>query len=309
MIELLLWLFVLGVSITILVKSSDYFTGSAEKIGLFFGMSPFVIGITIVAIGTSLPELVSSLIAVFSGYPEIVIGNAVGSNVANIFLVLGFAGIFASKYKFKHKQLIFDMNFLLLSTILICFFLWDRRLNLLESIACIFVFGSYIYLTYRREKPKTKTEKVKKALPWKVWFIISLSSLGIYLSAKYTVMSVIECATLLGIGTEVLAASVVAIGTSLPELTVSLIAARKGHLEIAVGNVLGSNIFNALAVIGIAGLFTPFFISQNMLYFMIPILLIATIMFVVVCFDKKLKKWEGVLLLIFYCYFLFRLFI
>lgn len=307
-VEVAFWMFVLAVSIALLVKSSDWFTDAAERIGLHFGLSPFVVGVTIVAIGTSMPELVSSVVAVVSGASEIVIGNAVGSNIANIFLVLGFAGVFSTKLSFRHNNLMFDLIYLLFASIIATFFLWNGDISVVESIVGLSLLVVYVGVIVYNHRGVRDSRLKRVALPNSVYLFLVLSCFGIYFGAKYAVESVIILSEIFSINKDVIAASVVAVGTSLPELTVSFVAARKGNLEVAVGNVLGSNIFNLLSVICVARFFGVIAVSQQALYFMVPVMLIATIMFAFVCFDKKVKKWEGGILLAFYVYFLFKLF-
>jgi cation:H+ antiporter len=135
-----------------------------------------------------------------------------------------------------------------------------------------------------------------------------VSAFFIFLGGKYTIESVIKLSELLRIGTEIIAASVVALGTSLPELTVTITAARHGRPEIAIGNVLGSNVFNALAVMGIPALLGPLVIPYNIITFGIPMMLIASLLFFFMAQDKEITQWEGWLLLIFYVFFIGRLF-
>lgn len=307
-LETLFWFCILAASITVLVKCSDWFTESAEKIGLNFGLSPFVIGVTIVAIGTSLPELVSSIVAMFSGASEIVLGNALGSNVANVFLVLGFAGLFARNVKFKNDNLMFDFIYLIFSSLLIGAFLINGYFSKIEAIISVALLITYLIISLKSKNLETKTRK-RPELSKKAYFILLLSGVGIYLGAKFVVSSVITLSDILGFPKEVISASIVAIGTSLPELSVSIAAARKGNIEVAVGNVLGSNIFNVLGVIGISGLFGAIAITGNILTFILPLMILASIVFVVVSFDKRIKLYEGILLLLFYGVFLVKLFI
>ena len=144
--ELVLWIGVLVVSLAILAKSSDYFTDSAEVIGNFFKLPAFIIGVTIVAIGTSLPELVSSLFAVFNGASEIVVGNVIGSNITNIFLVLGITAILSKKITILHELVRVDLPLLVGSAFLFAFTIWDGVFSLFEAL--LFIFGVIFYLVY-----------------------------------------------------------------------------------------------------------------------------------------------------------------
>jgi len=325
MTDLFLWIGVFVISLAVLVKSSDYFTGSAEKIGLWLGIPTFFIGVSIVAIGTSLPELISSIIAVLDNSSEIVIGNVLGSNIANIFLILGAAGIIAKKQLELSRNLLHvDLPFLVGTSFLLAITIWDGIFTMFEGIFLLVVLLIYsIYLVKSREKPEKEVRKQlrgikgelvnhnveeKKKISLIVWIILLASVIGVYLGAKFTVESVINLAKILNIRTEVIAASAVALGTSLPELAVTISATRRNKPEIAVGNILGSNIFNILAVMGISSLFGVLTIPKSMIVFSLPIMIIATLMFFFITQNKEITRWEGGMLLAFYVLFIVKLF-
>jgi cation:H+ antiporter len=310
--SILLWFAAFCVSLAVLIKSSDYFTNSAEKLGFFFNLPPFIIGVTIVAIGTSLPELASSLAAVFSNKTEIVVANVVGSNIANIFLVLGIAALFAKKIKIKYDIIKVDLPILASSAFLLYFFALDSRITMAESI--ILLTALMIYITYtikdhssfnelnELEKDKNKINGLFNIL--KEFFILIISGLFIYLGAKYTIDSVVELSKLLNVGVDLISLSAIALGTSLPELIVTITAAKKRKAEIAVGNVLGSNIFNTFAVIGIPGLFKNLEITKEIKELAIPFMIIATLLYLFITQDKEVSIWEGLFLILFYLVFL-----
>jgi cation:H+ antiporter len=351
---LLLWILILLVSIFVLVKASDFFTDSAEKIGILLGIPQFVVGVTFVAIGTSLPELISSLIAVSKGASEIVVGNVIGSNITNVFLVLGFSAVVSRKIKIEHDILKIDLPLMLGSAFLLVIQLFDGKYTIFEAILSILFVVIYFAYTLNHkheiivqtEKPKkpekkksakTKTslktketektlsyaksekkqkKQIKKPLKTKVnkktelliyLLILIVSGLFIYLGAEFTVKAVIIISELIGIGTEIIAVSAVALGTSLPELAVSLVAAKKGNANIAAGNVLGSNIFNSTLVMGIPGLITNIIIPENIFFFAL-IMIIATTLFFVTTQDREITKWEGFSFLLFYVFFIGSLF-
>lgn len=154
----------------------------------------------------------------------------------------------------------------------------------------------------------SKKRYKKNKLPVKNWLILAVSSFFIFVGAKYTVDAVVAMSQILGIGKEIIAASAIALGTSLPELTVSIRAARKGKSEIAIGNIVGSNIFNVFAVMGIPALFGVLVIPQTILSFALPLMIIVTMLFFFMMQEKTITKWEGYLLLIFYVFFLGKLF-
>jgi cation:H+ antiporter len=316
MVDLAIWIPVFIVSILVLIKAAEYFTKSAEQIGLAFRLPQFIIGVTIVAIGTSLPEIISSVFAVVRNSSEIVIGNVIGSNVANIFLVLGTAVLVSKKLILKYNIIHIDLPLLLGSTFLLVLTTMDGIFNIYEGILCLCGFFVYILhaVTAEKEIKKITMGKIQKEnkkrvrLRVKPIIILILSGFFIYIGAKYSIESVIALSELLTVGKEAIAASAVAIGTSLPEMIVSITAARKGNPEIAIGNILGSNIFNVLAVMGIPVLFGPIHIPQNMITFGLPILIIATFLFTFMAWDREIRRFEGCFLIIFYAFFIGKLF-
>ena len=311
MLNPLIWIAVFVLSLSVLIKASDYFTSSAEKIGVFFGIPAFIIGATIVAFGTSLPELVTSLAAVFRNSSEIVAGNVIGSNIANIFLVLGLLAITTKKLKITFNIIHIDLPFLIGSSFLLALSVWDGLFDLFDTVLFLSALTVFIWYTMtKREKPEKNHDETenKKNTMVKPLLILAGSCLFIYLGAKFTIESVIELAEILTVKKEIIAVSAVALGTSLPEVMVSLSAARKGNSEMAVGNILGSNIFNSFAVMGIPALFGTLVIPASILTFALPVMIIATILFYVICHDNEVSLWEGWMLIIFYIFFIGKLF-
>ncbi len=313
--ELIVWVIVFAVSLYVLIRASSFFTDSAEHIGLFFGIPPFIIGVTIVAVGTSLPEIISSIFAVLGDASEIVIGNVIGSNVANIFLVLGLVVVVSKKIYIKYEIVHVDLPLLLGSALLLTVMVMDGTFSLPEAFICLAGLAVYLFhaLTARRRskgggEDGAGTKRENGRLHPKHVLILIISAAFIYFGAKYTIDSVIKLSEFLHIGKEVIAASVVAVGTSLPEMTVSIIAARRGKPEIAIGNILGSNIFNVFAVMGIPALFGTLTIPQNIISFGLPMVLVATFLFVFMTQDREVRTSEGCLLLIFYAFFIGKIF-
>ncbi len=313
MLPILTWTIVFIASLFVLIKASDYFTDSAEKIGLHFGVPAFIVGVTIVAFGTSLPEIITSIISVLKDSSEIVIGNVVGSNIANIFLVFGLTAIIARKMTITHDIIKVDLPFLAGSALLLAASIWDGEFNRFEAVLCLVGLGIYpLYSINSKDKHKDEEdkalEKKKKESPWKALIILIISGGFIYLGANFTIEAIIKLSELLNLGKEVIAVSAVAFGTSLPELVVTISAVRRNKPEIAVGNVLGSNIFNAFAVMGIPALIGPLAIPAGIITFSLPMMLIATVLFILMMQDRKIANWEGWLLLLFYVFFIVRLF-
>jgi len=288
-----------------LLQASDFFVEAAERIGLAAGIPPFIIGVTIVALGTSLPELASSIEAVLMGDSKIVIGNVAGSNIANIGLVLGIVAVVGKQVKVKDGIMNIDIPILVSSAFLLWFVAHDQVVTVFEAIILLGALAVFLFYSLNNNEGE-ETEKTK--INGKDIGILILAGIAIKFSAEYTIKSIIELSKLLEIGSEVIAASVVALGTSLPEVFVSLAAIRKGKTDIAVGNILGSNIFNTYAVMGIPALIGPLVIPDNVIHFVLPFMMAMTILFAVMCISKKISRWEGLMLLIFYGLFMVELF-
>lgn len=311
MLPLFVWGIIFIISLFVLVKAAGYFTDSAEKIGLYFGLPDFIVGVTIIAFGTSLPEIISSIFAVLGNSSEIVIGNVLGSNITNIFLVIGLAAIIGGKLKIIYEIIHIDLPLLMGSAFFLTATIWDGAFTLPEAILCL--AGIVVYFLHavstkkKRAGIETEQELKGRNIERKTIIILFVSAFFIFLGGKYTIESVIKLSEILNISKEIIAASAIALGTSLPELVVTITAARKGRPEIAIGNVLGSNIFNALAVMGIPALIGTLTIPQNILTFALPMMLIASLLFFFMSQDKEITRWEGWLLLIFYAFYIGKL--
>ncbi len=293
-------------SLLVLLKASDVFVDSAEEIGLSFGISPFVIGVTIIAFGTSLPELATSIAAVLGGNSEIVLGSVVGSNITNIALVLGIVSIVAKKIVLENNIWEMDMPFLWASAFMLWFVVHDGHVYLPESLVLIGCIIIFLVNSFKGDEAEDDTEKPKAGA--KTYLFLLLGGLFVWLSADYTIYAIQELSTIAGIAPEIIALSAVALGTSLPEVIVSVNAARKGKTSIAVGNVLGSNIFNTFFVIGIPSLIGDLKISPQILDFSLPLMVAMTILFGLAANDKEISRTEGLIFLMFYAIFMIDLF-
>jgi cation:H+ antiporter len=303
--SLILWMGIFILSLAILIKAADKFTEASEKIGIFFGLSPFIIGIIIVSIGTSLPELISSIFSVLKNSSEIVTGNVIGSNIANIALALGVAATMKKKMKINYKFSKLDLPLFLSSAILFAIFIRDGKFMMIEAILFLILYFAYIFQLSKTKN--SKKFKSKNKLGWKQPMILLISSFLIYLGAKYTINSTIAISEILNIGKEIIAVGAIALGTSLPELTVSVNAARKGKADIAIGNILGSNIFNILMVMSIPSLFGNLVIPSSLWNFSIPVMLFSSAFFIFIIKNKEITRKEGIILILIYLLFMGRL--
>lgn len=304
MSSILLYLGIFVVSLTVLLFSSDKFIESAERLGLSFGISPFIIGVTIVAFGTSLPELATSIASVISGSSEIVIGNVIGSNITNILLVLGLTAVIGKEIKLDFNVMDVDMPLLLMSAILLYFFAGDLQFTIIE--ACLCLGALLIFLINSTQGQKSDKNDRPKTDPLDYLWVI-LGGIGVFAGAHYTIYAIENISTILQISPDLIALTVVALGTSLPEVVVSIAAVRKGKHAIAVGNVLGSNIFNTYAVMGIPRFFGDLTISNEIVSFGLPFMIAVSMLFALVTFSRRISRWEGAMLILFYVYYIIQL--
>ena len=309
--SLIFWVVIFVVSLFCLIKASDFFTDAAEKIGISLGISPFLVGVTIVSVGTSLPELISSVVAVFQDSSEIVFGNVIGSNIANIFLIIGVASLISSPLRIQYELINVDLPLFVGSAFLLGLTVLDGQFSINEAIICVFGYVVYVLYTIssgKEEQGSGEDKDSNKSLPLKQLGIVVVSSLFVFLGATYTIESVTKISEMLNIGKELIALSAVALGTSLPELIVTISAARKGNPEIAVGNVLGSNIFNSLMVMGIPRFIGELVIPEDVVSSGLLVLLVGTILFFFVTQDKQVTRWEGLIFFLFYAWFIGNIF-
>ena len=314
MIQIIFWIIILLVSLFFLSKSANYFTQYSEKIGLILGLSSFIIGVTIVAIGTSLPELVSSLFAVHAGETSFVADNVIGSNIANALLILGISSLAVKRgLKLSTSLIDIDLPFFFMSMAMFGYFALDKIISLPEGIALLIFF--VIFLVFNiRQKPESKDqdelETLKDTFPNKkkrIWFyvvIICASAFVLTFSAKYLIESVLRLSELLNIASTTLTITVVALGTSVPEIMTSIAAVKRGNHAMAVGNVLGSNTFNILLIMGLPTFMAPLNLSPDTFMIGLPFLVIATLIAIFVMLDNKIRTWEGIAMLFFYLIFI-----
>ena len=289
------------VSLALLVYSSGKFILSSEKIGLALGLPPFVIGVTVVAMGTSLPELVSSILAMQHGESEIVVGNVVGSNITNILLIIGAVAFLRKSIHIKFNFKRVDLPFLVGTALFLFYAIWDLKIAFWEGMVFLGLTLLYIILSLSKgtdlldeEPPKIKAMDI-------VWLIFG--GAGVYLGAKYNIQSVVAIGESFKIAPAIIALTAVALGTSLPELFVSMAAVRKGKAEIAVGNVLGSNIYNIVAIGGVSRMVGEISVPIDIQSVSVYIMLGATALFAFMLWNKHLNRLEGVILLLGYLAF------
>ncbi len=293
----------------LLVWSADRFVDGAASTAKFFSISPLIIGMVIVGFGTSAPEMFVSALAGLSGNTGIALGNAYGSNVANIGLILGVSALI-SPIVVHSNILKKELPILAFVTLVTLALLVDQTLSRVDAfilLALFFLIMGYTIYSGIKDKnapsPENEANKevdIKKSV---IWLLIGLVML--IASSRLLVWGATEIAQLFGVSDMIIGLTVVAIGTSLPELASSVIAARKGEDDIALGNVIGSNLFNTLAVVGIAGSIHPFAIEPATLTRDMPVMIALTFSLFLLGFAMKgniakINRLEGALLLFAY---------
>ena len=291
--------------LALLYYGGDFLVTGSVRFARYLKVSSFVIGATILAFGTSAPELAASILAALDDAPELAMGNIIGSNIANIGLVLGLACLIApitiAPSRFKREYPPF-----LLSALLILLLAWNLKIHRLEGILMVSFLAIYIWrsFTYKEDlniQPEEEVRLFPDKGPTFLILLIVIGLIGLIAGAKLLVSGGVSIARNLGIGEWFIGITVVAIGTSLPEIVSSIMAARRGHGEMAIGNIFGSNIFNILMVLGITSIIHPLNITEPIH----PDLIIATgftcLIFILTLWGKhSLGKISGVILLVTY---------
>lgn len=302
-------------SLAMLVKSADFFVDFAEQLGFKLGVPSFVVGVVVVGIGTSLPELATSIAAIVDSTPssnltEMISANIIGSNIANILLGIGIASFFRV-IKINRNMQDNDLPFLFGSTAIAIFFLLDGILSFGEGFLLVVLFGIFLAFSLLSNK-ETIDSKIKKEAKHHslsfLFFVLAASGTGIMISANLTIGSLIATAPILGIEKDVASMFLLAVGTSFPEIFVSVVAVRKGNSGLAIGNILGSNIGNTLGILGISALLMPIAVSEKSLAIGLPFLGIATFFFISSTLDNRVRVWEGAMAVMIFCAFLGKLF-
>ncbi len=304
-------LFVAGLAI--LIKGSDFFVGSSALVARHFGVSRLIIGLTLVSMGTSLPELGASVYASYAGEGEIAVGNVVGSNIANIAIVLG-ACILLRQIRIKKKMIRRD-GLIMLGVTILFIFLVIGGVRRWEGLILMIIFVIYILLLYKHNKTDREDEELceisdrfcPKESNLKVEYVKLIAGcIGVFLGSKLLVDSAVDIAQTFSISQSVIGSTLIAFGTSVPELAVSMTAILKRLEDISIGNIIGSNIFNILWVIGVAALVANLAVDEILLYVNIPIMLIVSaLLLIFMAVRGKLERWQGIIFVAIYVVFIF----
>ena len=316
---MLLSLAAIVVGLALLVWSADQFVEGATAIAKHLGVSSLIIGITIVGFGTSAPEILVSVIAVLEDTPNLAIGNALGSNIANIGLILGVTAILAV-VPIDRNILKREYPLLLIATLVMIWCLFDLKLDFVDGImllTLLLIMLWYMIDIHRKngipvadtddDEDQGEAMSLNAAIGWVVLGLIVLVG-----SSKLLVWGATNVAVALGVSDLIIGLTIVALGTSLPELAASISSLKKGNTELAVGNVIGSNLINSLAVIGIPAMLTSFTIDESALYRDLPV--VAGLPLLLYCLSRfplgvshRLTRLKGFLLLA--CFVFYQLYL
>jgi len=318
--------FILVAGLILLIKGSDYLVSSSSNLARNFGASDLIIGLTLVSVGTSLPELLTAVFASIDGFSGIVVGDVVGSNICNIALVLGFSSILFPVYithsinseKYdnisKNSKKYRDYIIMITASILLFLFSLNGQIRYMEGIIFLSFLACYLYLLVKDERKtilynsinqERNIEGETKLSIARIFLIFVLSLFFVLLGAELTVDGAKGIAILLGVSDELIAMILIAIGTSLPEFAVTLSALKKKNTSIAIGNIIGSNIFNILLIIGVSSMIHPIIISAESNLIAMPFMLIISFMLLFFIKDQNIKRYEGALLFFAYIIFLY----
>ena len=299
--------------LTLLIIAAESLVRGAVGVALKFNISTLVIGMTIVSFGTSAPELIVSIKAAISGHTEITIGNVVGSNIANIALILGITTILLP-ITVKRSSALIDWPIMMGATVLFYLFsLTNHQIEFYEGL--IFTVGliGFIFYMFRDAKKHNKkeildvdVEQVKKSNSYLNLFLIVVGIIGLAIGANWLLDGAVQIATNFGVSEHIIGVTIIAFGTSVPELITSVVAALKKHSDISIGNLLGSNIFNIFGVLGISALIKKIPVSTQVIQVDVFWLLATSfIIFPLMIKGFKINRLSGILLVVIYCTYLY----
>lgn len=311
-LELLKQAGLLVLGFVMLIKGADWFVEGASKLADKFGIPQLIIGLTIVAMGTSAPEAAVSITSSLGGNPGIAVGNVVGSNILNILIILGLTAV-VTTVPIQKSTLYIEIPFVVLISVgLLLLGMWGNDISRIDGIIFwIFFIIYFVYLFVMAKKGKVSAEEnneeTEKEKPMPVWLMLVLIAIGgvlIVWGADVTVDSASAIAEKFGMTKRLIGLTIVALGTSLPELITSVTAARKHKADIAIGNIVGSNIFNILFVIGTSAIIAPIGFENSFIFDSVIAIVASVILFFCVLKDRKLKRPGGIIMLVCYAAYL-----
>lgn len=306
--EFLMWSLILAAGMALLAKGADWFVGGASELAAKLGIPPLLVGLTVVAMGTSLPEAAVSISAVMKGNADITVGNVVGSNILNVLIILGLSAVM-TPLTVERCTVRYELPFLTAISILLLLQGLDGTVGLGDGMVLLLLFGAYLaylFASARKKDPAdgSGTARHREKKGWQVFLSCTFGLAMTVAGSSLAVDAACAIAGKLGMSERVIGLTIVALGTSLPELVTSVTAARKGKPDIAMGNVVGSNLFNILFVVGISALLRPVAFAEG---FRLDSAVSAAAALLLILFcrkDKKLKRWHGAAMLAGYALYL-----
>jgi cation:H+ antiporter len=297
--------------LALLLVSGEFIVRGGVSLAGHFKISTLVVGITVVSFGTSAPELVVSLNAALSGHPDISLGNVVGSNISNIALVLALTVLITPYFVFT-KTVFKDWLMMMAMSVMLGLMLLNGVLGTVEGIVMLVLLILFLFWTIRNSRSQVKNGNSpppvpKYSLPVAILIVI-LACIGLVAGADFLVKGASEIARMLGVSERIISVSVIALGTSLPELATSAVAAAKKENEISIGNIIGSNIFNILVILGTTAVVSPLKVSDSLfVYDMLWMLGVSALIFLLILPMKgsMLSRWKGAILILIYFLYIY----
>lgn len=299
---MLLNIIVLLAGFFVLIKSADYLVEGSSSIAKRLGIAPLVIGLTVVAFGTSAPELFVNIASATKGSTDLAVGNILGSNLANVMLILGVSAVIRP-IRVQLSTIFKEIPFMMLASIMVLamaadIFLDNGTINVLSrtnGISLLGFFLVFLYYTYSISRAGGDTTEIKLyKTPLAVVMVLG-GLAGLVVGGNLIVNSAVDIALGLGVGQGLIGLTIVAIGTSLPELATSIIAARKGHSDLAVGNIVGSNIFNIFFILGVTTMFAPLPFSSTSIVDAVVGIAVTAVLFASIFIGQRqvIQRWQG----------------
>jgi cation:H+ antiporter len=303
------------IGLIVLIVGGDYLVKGSSSIALRLHLSPLVVGLTIVAFGTSAPELLISIQSALKGSPDIAMGNVVGSNICNLALVLGLTAVI-NPVKVQTNSLRIDWPMTMGASVLLFLVVREGVLGAVEGVIFLIAITTYLVLiivqsridvkSKLREKETDNIPDAPKKQMWKDITFILLGCVALYYGSEWFVSSSKELALSLGVEERVVGLTVVALGTSLPEMVTAAVASFKGETDLALGNLMGSNIFNILSILGITAIITPIHVHEVILNKDIIWMLMITLMILpLMIVRREVGRADGIVLLIVYSVYIY----
>ncbi len=286
-------------------KGADWFVDGASAVATKFGIPQIIIGLTIVAMGTSAPEATVSIISSINGTSDIAVGNVLGSNVMNVLIILGLSAVVLPLIIQKNTAFI-EIPFVIAISVILLMLGIDGKLGRIDGVILLLLMA--VYITYlficakkNKEQPLEQTENKKP-----LWLAIILTVVGVGIvvaGSQFTVDTATFLAKEIGLSERIIGLTIVALGTSLPELFTSVTASKKNNPDIAIGNIIGSNIFNIVFVLGLASVISPLAYAKDFLIDSLFAMGAVVLLFVLVVPKKKLSRWAGAVMLLSYVFY------